>query len=219
MKQCKDFIQVGNWKYFTDSKDSKKRPLAEYHETVRNKGRLFWGAIGADVAEGFGNDSSVIEILDFETGEQLAEFESNQIEPTPLGLLMVEAGEQLGNCILCPERNSIGVSTIDAIRGTGYKNIYVETTPPSATLEKEKRLYGWRTTSASKPKILFDFKRDFEAGLIKINSKPLLREMRAFNNDGVRYTSFDPEASNHFDRIMAFAIAWEMRNVRQGGVC
>jgi len=219
LKQCKEFVKIGNWKYFIDSKDSNVRPLEYYHEQTRKRGRLFWGAVGADVAEGFGNDSSVIQILDFETGEQLAEFESNQIEPTPLGLLMVEAGKQLGNCMLCPERNSIGVATIDAIRSTGYTNLYVETTPPTSTLERAKKEYGWRTTSASKPKILFDFKRDFEAGLIKINSKPLLREMRAFNNDGVRYTSFDPEASNHFDRIMAAAIAWEMRNVRQGGVC
>ena len=63
--------------------------------------------------------------------------------------------------------------------------------------------------------MLFEFKRDFEAGLIEINSIPLLREMRAFTNSDVNYSNFDPEASNHFDRLMAICIAWQARNIKQ----
>src|SRR5690606_2933860 len=75
--------------------------------------------------------------------------------------------------------------------------------------------YGWRTGGDTKPTMLFDFKRDFENGIIEINSIPLLREMRAFTNKDITYKPHDPEASNHFDRVIAFAILWQMRNATQ----
>lgn len=170
--------------------------------------------VSADISEGYGIDSSVIQVFDITNGRQLAEFESNQVSPEVVGNLMVEEGKNSGYCLLIPERNSIGVGTVQAIKNSGYFNLYREKTVDKIT-NKPLFKFGYHTNSKTKPIMLFEFKRDFEAGLIEINSLPLLREMRAFSNSDIVYKNFDPEASNHFDRVMAACLAWHARNIKQ----
>jgi hypothetical protein len=170
--------------------------------------------VSADVSEGYGIDSSVIDVFDMNDGKQIAEYESNRCSPELLGQMMVEEGKKAGYCILLPERNNVGVGTIQAIKVTGYVNMHREKTVDGIT-NKPIYKYGWHTNGKTKPIMLFEFKRDFEAGLIQINSISLLREMRAFGNNDVAYSNFDPEASNHFDRVMAACIAWQGRNYKQ----
>ncbi len=179
---------------------------------VPNKDHM--NVVAADISEGFGNDSSVIEDFDTTEGFQYAEYESDHCPPDILGNMMVEEGKDGGYCVLIPERNSVGVGTILTIKNSGYINIFREKTVDKIS-EKPILKYGYHTNGKTKPIMLFDFKRDFEAGLIQINSIHLLREMRAFTNSDVSYKNFDPEASNHFDRVMAACIAWQGRNVKQ----
>jgi hypothetical protein len=170
--------------------------------------------VAADISEGYGIDSSVIQVFDITNGKQIAEYESSSVSPELVGQLMVEEGKKSGYSLLIPERNSIGVGTVQAIKNTGYFNLYREKTIDKIT-NKPVFKFGWHTNSKTKPIMLFEFKRDFEAGLIEINSISLLREMRAFTNSGVNYVNFDPEASNHFDRLIAACIAWQGRNIKQ----
>lgn len=170
--------------------------------------------IAADVAEGYGNDSSVIEDFDLTEGRQIAEYESDRCDPSVLGSMMVVEGKNGGYCLVMPERNNVGVGTIQQIKSEGYLPLYREKTVDHIT-NRPIQKFGWHTNGKTKPIMLFEFKRDFEAGLIQINSISLLREMRAFSNNDVTYSNFDPEASNHFDRLMAACIAWQGRNVKQ----
>jgi len=173
--------------------------------------------VGADVSEGTGGDSSVIQIYDFTRNKHIAEFESDGCPPEVLAKLMAEKGKEAGYCVVCPERNSVGVSVIIQLKewnGTGYPNIFREKTMDKIS-NRPVFKYGWHTNSQTKPHMLFELKRDFEAGLVEINSLPLLREMRSFTKSNLPYTNHDPQASNHFDRLMAFAITWQLRNVVQ----
>lgn len=172
--------------------------------------------IAADVSEGYGRDSSVIQGFDITTGTQICEFESNECPPDVLSELMITEGVSAGYCLLCPERNSIGVAVVNDLKKSEYprQRIFREKTVDSTT-EKPIHKFGWHTNSKTKPLMLFQFKKDFEAGLIIINSIPLLREMRAFSMLDIDHKSFDPEVSNHFDRLVAACIAWQMRNVPQ----
>jgi len=191
-------VQEGSWKRWGLTK---KKPGERW-------------AISADVAEGYGNDSSVIQVFNLTTCEQIAEYESNECPPDILAALMVQEGKAADGCILAPERNSIGVAVVNEIRRLEYTEIYRQKTI-DRTSNKPVHKFGWWTGSNTKPTMLFEFKRDFEAGLIKINSLPLLREMRSFTNNDIPFKNFDPEASNHFDRLIAICIAWQMRNVSQ----
>lgn len=170
--------------------------------------------VAADVSEGYGNDSSVIIGFDCSDGRQYSEYESDRCPPDVLGQSMVGEGEASGYCLLMPERNSIGVATVQKIKDLEYPNIYREKTIDKITTKPVQK-FGWHTNAKTKPLMLFEFKRDFEDGLIEIFSIPLLQEMRAFTNQKVTYENFDPEASNHFDRLMAACIAWQGRNVLQ----
>lgn len=192
----------GDWKiwgYYNDD-----LPEREQHLYV----------VSADIAEGGGNDSSVIQVLDITKGRQVQEYESAHITPDMLGYLMVDSGKNFGHCVLVPERNSMGHTTVTILKQQDYPVIYREVTVDKIT-EKKTHKFGWHTNSKTKPIMLFEFKRDFEAGLIEINSLPLLREMRAFTNNDVPFKNADPDASNHFDRVIAFAIAWHARNYPQ----
>ena len=192
------FVQDGDWK--------------RWYKTEAKSGDYI--VVSADVSEGYGLDSSVIQVLNLTKGKQMAEYESSRCPIELLSTLMMNEGKLAGNCLLCPERNSIGVGVIENLKNNSYHNIHREKTIDAIT-DKPVNKYGFYTSSKTKGTILFDFKRDFEAGLIEINSKPLLREMRSFTNTNVAYKNFDPEASNHFDRVMAMAIAWRMRSYQR----
>jgi len=192
------FVQDGDWK--------------RWGKTEKKEGEDI--VVSADVSEGYGIDSSVIQVFNVTTCKQIAEYESNQCPSDILARLMVEEGKKANNCLLAPERNSIGVGVINELKHCNYWSIYRQKTIDRIT-DKPVYKYGWYTGSNTKPLMLFEFKRDFENGLIEINSLPLLREMRSFTNGEVKYKNFDPEASNHFDRVIAMAIAWQMRNVNQ----
>lgn len=169
--------------------------------------------IGADVSEGFGRDSSTIELFDFTTGKQIVEYENSRIEPNPLAVLCVDLAKEFRNCIFAPERNNIGISVIDKTKDLGYKNMYREKTIDKVT-NRQIHKFGWHTNGKTKPNMLFDFQKSFENGEIEIMSRPLLLEMRAFTNYDLDVISFDDEVSNHFDRLMGAAIAWQMRKVK-----
>jgi hypothetical protein len=174
--------------------------------------------IAADVSEGVGNDSSVIEIYDFTNNRHVAEYESDSCPPSVLAKMLGDRGKECGFCVVAPERNSVGVSVIELLKlwdERGYPNMYRERTIDKVSNTPIHR-FGWHTNSKTRPHMLFEFKKDFEQGLIEINSIPLLREMRAFTKKDIAHkASSDPLTSNHFDRVIAFAILWQMRNVIQ----
>jgi len=186
---------------------------------------IIWGAfkkgrrysISSDVAEGYGLNSSTIEVFDLESGDQIMEFESDRVDPGLLGeeifrvFQMAQDADALS--IVVVERNSIGIGTIQRLRDLNCQFLYREKTIDKIT-DKPVKKYGWSTNSKTKPIMLFDFRRDFEKGLIGINSIPMLREMRAFSNSDVTETTFDPEVSQHYDRLMAATIGWQMKKER-----
>lgn len=166
-------------------------------------------SVGIDVAEGYGGDSSVIQIVDITDGKQVAEFESNRITPDALAGIIKNEIDKIKNCIVIPERNSIGTALIISLQNLGVLNLYREKTIDKIT-NRPIQKFGWHTTAVSKPKMLFDFKRDFEDGVIEINSAKLLKEMKSFGGEDLSNFKYD-DTSNHFDRVMAFAIAWQLK--------
>ncbi len=173
-------------------------------------------AIGADVAQGVRADSAVIQIYDFTDEVQVGEFVSDETDPRMLGKEMVLKGIEFGSCILCPENNTIGKETIREIQDMNYQNMHIQRKFDREG-EKLTNNYGWQTDGNTKTEILVNFRDQFEKGMIEINSLQLLYEMRAFTRSNLRLENiYDEEISNHFDRVMAFAIVLMMRNYAKG---
>ncbi len=155
-------------------------------------------------------------MLDRNTGEQVAEYESNLVSPNVLVDEMLWAYEEYFNPIMAPENNSIGQAVIAILKERGMQHIlYVEEKIDKITKARINR-YGWNTNSKTKPKMIFDLAEAVKNGDITVNSVSALKELRGFSNQDVDYSTFDPETSKHFDRVMSLAIAWQMRNHATG---
>ncbi len=185
-------------------------------------GVKYWGdylphhryGMGADTSEGVGRDANTMALFDFgssntDIGTLVATYFNNRIPPDLFGNELVRVGREFGNCIIAPEANNTGHATIANMRG--YPNIFSERKEGSRTLKMTDRL-GWRTTKKSKPLALFEFRKDYNDGLIKIYDVNVLKEMRSFTTSDLNDTQVGM-VTRHFDLLMAVIIAWQMRKV------
>lgn len=187
---------------------------------MESAGVKYWGqyqphhiyAIGADTSEGIGKDANTFALWDFGTHPEdiarlTATYYNNRIPPDLFGHELMRVGREFGNCLIAPEANNTGHTTIGAMRG--YPNIYMEVKGDSRSLKRTERL-GWRTTRKSKPAMLFEFRKDYNDGKMKIYDKNVLKEMRSYTTSDLTDTQVGM-VTRHFDLLMAAVIGWQMR--------
>lgn len=183
----------GDWIYYKDY-----RPGHHY-------------GLGCDVAEGIGRDSSTIVIIDFTNSEIVAVYKSSSISPDLLAYEIRNGAERYGNPIVGVERNNHGYATLVKLKEIyPTSHIFKETSIDRALDTQGVRL-GWHTNLASKPRIFFELKSAIEDNLIKIYDRGLLIEMKIYDKNELNVIKGDEETTNHFDLLMALAIAFEMR--------
>ena len=183
-------------------------------------GVKYWGdyqphhryGMGADTSEGIGKDANTFALFDFGTfdkdvGVLMATYFNNRIPPDLFGHELMRVGREFGNCIIAPENNNTGHATIATMRG--YPNIFTERAEGRRTLKVTERL-GWRTTKKTKPQMLFDFRKDYNDGLIKIYDVNVLKEMRSYTTADLNDVSVGM-VTRHFDLLMAVVIGYQMR--------
>lgn len=168
--------------------------------------------IGADTSEGIGKDANTMALWDF--GSQQSDiatlgatYFNNRIPPDLFGHELKRVGQEFGNCILAPEANNTGHATIAAMRG--YPNIFTERKEGSRVIKQTERL-GWRTTKKSKPQMLFEFRKDYNDGLIRIYDINVLKEMRSYTTADLNDTQLGL-VTRHFDLFMAVVIGYQMK--------
>jgi hypothetical protein len=183
-------------------------------------GVKYWGdyqphhryGIGADTSEGIGKDANTFALFDFgiapnDPGVLIATYYNNRIPPDLFGHELKRVGAEFGNCLVAPEANNTGHATIAAMRG--YPNIYTQKTEGNRQIRHTEK-FGWRTTRKSKPQMLFDFRKDYNDGLIKIYDINVLKEMRSYTTADLTDTQIGM-VTRHFDLFMAVCIAWQLR--------
>lgn len=131
----------------------------QYGKWSKRKGWRVWQqpivgdtyAIGADVAKGLGgdNDYSTAHVLRIRTGEIVAVFESNDIEPDEFSRELYMAGTHFNNAIIAIERNVEQTGSHLWLRRYGYPRIYRTQTFQNRHDELQDS-YGWTTTASSK---------------------------------------------------------------------
>lgn len=187
---------------------------------IESAGVRYWGsyiphhkyAIGADTAEGVGRDANAFVLFDFgvyqnDVGTVVATYHNNNIAPDLFGHELMRVGREFGNCLIAPEANNTGHATLAAMRE--YPFIFTQRDDTKRSIRTTERM-GWRTTRKTKPLMFFEFRKDYNDGLIKIYDKNLLREMRSFTTMDLNDTSVGI-ITRHFDLLVAAVIAWQMR--------
>jgi hypothetical protein len=168
-------------------------------------------AIGADVAEGGGDDSSASVVIDFKAGEIVAAFEDNTIAPDRFGKELARQGRKYGKCLIAPERNGSGVAAVIALNDD-YSNVFLDHKQAQVGDPVTKK-YGWYTSKESKATMMFGLKRAFEDGKLAIYDERILEEMKIYTRQN--FTESQRTATKHFDLLDATAIAWQMRDHAQ----
>jgi hypothetical protein len=159
---------------------------------------------GIDVSAGLKNDHSTIVILD-SNGEQVASFYRNDVPVYKFAKIAYDLGMYYNYCMYLPERNSYGLDLIQRLRKeAGYLQVLKTQTWDNFTGRK-KWDYGWTTSSVNKTKMINDLKEAFETGLILVNDKETLDEMKTFVEvDGKMQNE---KNSFHDDLVIALALA------------
>jgi hypothetical protein len=166
--------------------------------------------IGSDHSEGVGLDSNTMALFDFTDGSLVATYANNKIAPDMAAHEFARVGKEFGNCILAPEVNSkCGGIVITTLKAIPYPNIYKKIDHTKVEDTESVKL-GWETNSKTKYNMFFEFRTDYNDGLIKIFDKNVLAEMKAYSNSDLS----DDRAgliTRHFDLLTACVIAWSMR--------
>lgn len=170
------------------------------------KGRQY--VIGADVASGeIDGDADCAYVMDVETMEHCAELYGRWDTDTYARKLHW-LGIWYNRALLGVELNGLGHAAVQTLeRYTHYPNLYGEGWPQRTRI----RQYGWSTTPRNRPFILDNLRHAFREGLWKPKSLGWYDEALTFV-EAVRNRPRG-EGTSHDDRIMASAIALELREI------
>jgi hypothetical protein len=167
---------------------------------------------GVDLSDGVGKDSCALSGFDFATGEQVVTADDNQTAPDLFTYEAARVGREFGNAVIAPEiNNTSGGIAISTLKDVEYPNVYQKEITDKVGFTISKTL-GWHTNSKTKPQMFYEFRKDYNDGLIKIHDPRVLKEMKAFTKADLREAQ-SSAITRHFDLLTATAISWQMREV------
>lgn len=173
---------------------------------------------GHDIAGGVGLDSSASVFIDFSTipAQVVGTYASNVILPEAFGDEIYFEANHFGGCLVAPENNKydqtilkakqLGANIYKARKGQSLKTIAIQS----------PYIYGWNTNSLTKSKMMSDFRKACNDGLIALNDKNLINEAKTYTRNNLIDSQPDPRDINnstrHFDLLTAAAICWQMKD-------
>ena len=162
--------------------------------------------MGVDTAEGLMHgDYSCVQVLDVRSGEQCAVWHGH-IPPDEFANEILMLGLWYRDALCCVESNNHGLTTITQLRHLGYPNLFRKRTLNQATT-KVSQEFGWKTTRTTKPLLIDDLGMALRNEELQIFDRYTMAELRTY----VRSSRGSMGGSPHDDRVMALALANEMR--------
>ena len=193
--------------------------------------------IGADVASGLEvgtgkMDWSAGEVLDEETGEQVAEYRA-QLLPDEFAWNLAQLGNRYNDALIAVERNNDGGVVIMTLeRACSYMNLYKHIDWPrldryrrkhpgkTTTLDEMqgqiRELPGFPTNNLTRPLALNRARFFLSESPELIYSRTLIEEMSTFILNQDKRGRPEAAAGCHDDTVMAYGIAQYVRSSRLG---
>jgi hypothetical protein len=172
--------------------------------------------VALDPSLGTGGDPAAIQVFEADTTEQVAEWRHNKTDvPTQVRILadiikelhsVVQDSKSIYYSI---ENNTIGEAALISIAEYGEENIPGYFLSDNSVTGSTGRRFrkGFNTTNKSKIVACNKFKILVESGRMKINSKPLVSELKTFVANGASYEAKIGETD---DLVMASLLATRM---------
>lgn len=169
--------------------------------------------IGIDTASAYGSDSSTVQVIDYETCEQVAEFQS-KLRVDDFCPVIEEICKIYPNNILIPECNSYGNQVCEYLSRRGKYSIYQTKTKPkdintNKQVKKIKYRYGLYTNPQNRPLIidaLYTYVSDNPS--IINSSRTALELISLTNNPNGKIAA---EEGEHDDLSLALAFCFYVR--------
>ena len=204
--------------------------VLQWKDDARGSGRL-WGSfdlngmwprdrdyvMGVDVSSGIGNTSSVIQVVDASTGEQVAEFCDANVLPHQLAVLAAGWGEwftgRSGPALCVFENAGPGQVFCSALWQVGYRRFYIRKAEDEVGMPSLTKL-GVHPNKGIKEWMMGAFRQMVYAGSLTVRSREAIDEMRRFvytDKGSIEHTEAmkgdgATGRSNHGDRASALAL-------------
>lgn len=153
-------------------------------------------SIGADCATKGGLDNSTAEVIDIDTGQQVAEFRGKLAEGE-FARVLAELGYRYGTCQITPEMNAKagGAVTTSLADVQRYKRIY----------RQDNGDPGWNTTARTRDILVADLETVVYNGTYPIRSTRLIDELKTFIV--TKRGKIEHDANAHDDLLFAWMIS------------
>jgi hypothetical protein len=165
--------------------------------------------LGADTAEGVGQDASTAVVRAFPSWRLLAKYKSRVIQPKQFAGVVDSLGRQFGQAFLVIEKNMHGITVLRALRDDHQypvNRIYHRSMLDEQLANEMLEKIGWATTAESKP-LMIDAGRELfkaaHAGHAGVPSADAIRD--AF---GVRRDEKGKADLNGKDVLVAEMLCW-----------
>lgn len=153
------------------------------------KGNIY--CVGLDPSLGTGGDPAAIQIFEANTTTQIGEWKHNKTDIPNQIKLLAEINKYIAECTGEPnsiyysvENNSIGEASLISLNEYGESNI-----PGLFLSEAGKKRKGFNTTQKVKLTACAKFKTLLESKKMKIHSRSLISELKAFVANGGSYAA------------------------------
>ena len=204
LDNCVEPLEVGELKKTLDRIEFLQNPkgsLSVYKKPDYEKVYV----IGADSAEGLGQDFSCASVYCPEDDEVVATFKAD-IEPSEFGRELAKLGQYYGWALIAAEVNNHGLTTLITLKdGEKYPNIYYRESVDKATNTTSQKI-GWKTTETTRPLLLDKLDKAIRDGLISVKSKDIVEQLMSFIID--RNGKAQAVSGGHDDFVFSTAIAY-----------
>ncbi len=169
---------------------------------------------GADTAEGIvGGDYSCLVVLDRENCEEVAELHGHFPSPV-FARKCAEVCKMYNHALLGVERNNHGHTVLNVLKNKlFYENLYYHQDYSGTT---RNRKLGWETNLRTKPIMIDDLAQALNEGSMIVHDPEFIRECLTYVYNDKGGTS--AQSNCHDDRVMAWAVALQMRKEIGGDV-
>jgi hypothetical protein len=166
-------------------------------------------AVGVDIAEGIGEDYSVIAVNKLGKGtqpdEQVAMWRHNEVEPLDLAMFANTIGRRYNDALMCIEYNFYR-SVADEVRVRyQYPNLFRWKHLDSKDPLSNK--FHWMTQPNTKPKLWQTGRKWIKAGAYIVRSATFIEESQTFQKDEEDDKRASHTKGAHDDCLLAFLIA------------
>ncbi|MEK7501118.1 MAG: hypothetical protein AAB642_03270 [Patescibacteria group bacterium] len=177
-----------------------------YYEHLKSN---HYYSLGADPAEGIGQDDSAFTVIDKMTGREVAHFANNQIPPDLFAGKIMKAAEYFNNAIVVLEINNHGLAVLNELNRLGYMMIFRQRYYDKVSKDFTRRV-GWKTTAVTKPLMIDEFIKALREEEVGISTATTVGQMFTFvHTDEPGRHSMGAETGQKDDRLISAILAWQ----------